>query len=217
MAKAINRKIAASLTVSLSLVLGACGGMPSDNRTLYSARQPVVERTNFTLDANTYGDGLPVSEQQRIADWFDAMELGYGDRVSLDDPSFNPGVKEDLAKLAGRHGVLLSDGSPVTAGYVSPGQARIVVTRSTASVPGCPDWSANNEHNPMNATYPGYGCAVNGNLAAMVANPEDLITGQKGTGETVVSTSTKAIKAYREQAPTGADGKLAEVSSREGG
>ena len=217
MAKAINRKLAASLTVSLSLILGACGGMPSDNRTLYSARQPVVERTNFTFDASTYGDGLPVSEQQRIADWFDAMDLGYGDRVSLDDPSLNPGVKEDLASLAGRHGVLITEGSPVTTGYITSGKARIIVTRSTASVPGCPDWSANSEYNPMNATYPGYGCAVNGNLAAMVANPEDLITGQKGTGETVVSTSTKAIKAYRDQAPTGADGTLSEVSTQEGG
>ena len=216
MAKAITRKLTGSLAVSLSLVLGACGGFPTENRSLYSARQPVVERTNFTLDASTAGDGLPVSEQQRIADWFDAMGLGFGDRVSLDDPSVNPAVKEDLAALAGRHGVLLSEGSPVTAGHVNPGQARIVVTRSTASVPGCPDWSANNEHNPMNATYPGYGCAVNGNLAAMVANPEDLITGQKGTGETVVSTSTKAIKAYREQAPTGV-GDLANVSSKEGG
>ena len=29
----------------------------------------------------------------------------------------------------------------------------------------------------------------------MVANPEDLIAGQTGTGETVVTTSTKAIDA----------------------
>ena len=113
--------------------------------------------------------------------------------------------------------MLISEEAPVTAGYVNPGQVRIVVTRSTASVPGCPDWSANGEHNPTNATSPGYGCAVNGNLAAMVANPEDLITGQKGTGETVVSTSTKAIKAYRDLAPTGATGGLAEVNTQEGG
>jgi pilus assembly protein CpaD len=125
-------------------------------------------------------------------------------------------VKEDLAALAGRHGLLVSEGSPVTAGYVDPGQARIVVTRSTASVPGCPDWSANNEANEYNATYPGYGCAVNGNLAAMVANPEDLIQGQEGTGETVVTTSTKAIRAYRDRALTG-DGELANISSQEGG
>ncbi len=216
MAKAINRKLAGSLAISLSLALGACGGFPTENKSLYSARQPVVERTNFTLDVNTAGDGLSVTEQRRVADWFDAMGLGYGDRISLDDPTASAAVKEDLAALAGRHGLLVSEGSPVTAGYVDPGQARIVVTRSTASVPGCPDWSANNEANEYNATYPGYGCAVNGNLAAMVANPEDLIQGQEGTGETVVTTSTKAIRAYRDRALTG-DGELANISSQEGG
>ena len=216
MAKATNRKLAGSLAVSLSLVLGACGGMGTENRTLYSVHQPVVERTNFTLDASAGGDGLAVSEQQRVSGWFEAMGLGYGDRVSLDDPTANPALKDDLAALAGRHGLLVTEGSPVTAGYVEPGQARIVVTRSTASVPGCPDWSANNEANEYNATYPGYGCAVNGNLAAMVANPEDLISGQQGTGQTVVTTSTKAIRSYREKAPTGA-GDLTEVSTNEGG
>ncbi|MEH6682950.1 MAG: CpaD family pilus assembly protein [Qipengyuania sp.] len=216
MAKAITRKLTGSLAVSLSLVLGACGGFPTENRSLYSARQPVVERTSFTLDVNTVGDGLAVSEQQRVSGWFEAMGLGYGDRVSLDDPTANPALKDDLAALAGRHGLLVTEGSPVTAGYVEPGQARIVVTRSTASVPGCPDWSANNEANEYNATYPGYGCAVNGNLAAMVANPEDLISGQQGTGQTVVTTSTKAIRSYREKAPTGA-GDLTEVSTNEGG
>ena len=216
MAKAFNRKLAGTLAASLSIALGACGGYPTENRSLYSVRQPVVERTNFTLDVNTAGDGLPVSEQQRVAGWFEAMGLGYGDRIAIDDPTANPAVKEDLAALAGRHGLLVSEGSPVTAGYVEPGQARIVVTRSTASVPGCPDWSANNEANEYNATYPGYGCGVNSNLAAMVANPEDLISGQKGTGETVVTTSTKAIQTYRSQEPTGAGG-LPEVSSNEGG
>ena len=136
MAKAITRKLTGSLAVSLSLVLGACGGFPTENRSLYSARQPVVERTNFTLDVNTVGDGLAVSEQQRVSGWFEAMGLGYGDRVSLDDPTANPALKDDLAALAGRHGLLVTEGSPVTAGYVEPGQARIVVTRSTASVPG---------------------------------------------------------------------------------
>lgn len=216
MANAFNRKLVGPLAITLSLVLAGCGGHPTENRSLYSVRQPVVERTNFTLDVDVGGDGLAVSEQQRVAGWFEAMDLGYGDRIAIDDPTASPAVRNDLAKLAGRYGLLISDGSPVTAGYVDPGQARIVVTRSTAHVPGCPDWSANNEANEHNATYPGYGCAINGNLAAMVADPEDLIHGKQGTGETVVTTSTKAIRSYREQAPTGAEG-LSEVASNEGG
>ena len=68
----------------------------------------------------------------------------------------------------------------------------------------------------INATSDGFGCAVNANWAAMVANPEDLLTGQKGTGETVVMSSTKAIDSYRQQAPTG-EGGLPTVSTQQGG
>ena len=202
---AINRKLAGALALSLGLALGACGGMPT-NRSLESVKQPVVERTNYTFDVRANQGGLAISEQKRLADWFEAMDLRYGDRVAIDDPMASGATREAVSKLAGRHGILISDGAPVTAGYVDPGNVRVVLTRSTASVPGCPDWSAKSDMNYANATSPGYGCSINGNLAAMVANPEDLVTGQKGTGQTVVTTSSKAIGSYREQAPTGEGG-----------
>ena len=202
---AINRKLAGALALSLGLALGACGGMPT-NRSLESVKQPVVERTNYTFDARANQGGLAISEQKRLADWFEAMDLRYGDRVAIDDPMASGATREVISKLAARHGILISDGAPVTAGYVDPGNVRVVLTRSTASVPGGPDWSAKSDMNYANATSPGYGCAINGNLAAMVANPEDLVTGQKGTGQTVVTTSSKAIGSYREQAPTGEGG-----------
>jgi len=215
MPKAINRKFAGAIALSLGLSLAACGGMP-DNRSLYSTKQPVVERTNYTFDVQASASGLPISEQQRVADWFDAMDLRYGDRLSIDNPSGSEATRDAIAKLAARHGILVSEGAPVTAGHIQPGGARIVITRSSAHVPGCPDWSAKSDMGYTNATSPNYGCATNGNLAAMIANPEDLIEGQTGTGETVVMSSSKAINSYREQAPTGAGG-LAESSTGSGG
>ncbi|TNE52720.1 MAG: pilus assembly protein CpaD [Sphingomonadales bacterium] len=200
-----HSKLAGALALSLGLALGACGGMPT-NKSLYSVKQPVVERTSYTFDVRTSQSGLTVSEQQRLDGWFDAMELGYGDRVSIDDPLASEATRNAVAELAGRRGILVADGAPLTTGSVQPGYARVVLTRSTASVPGCPDWSAKSDMNFNNATSPGYGCATNSNLAAMVANPEDLIEGQQGTGETVIMSSTKAIRTYREQAPTGAEG-----------
>jgi len=211
-----TRKLAAPLAISLALALGACGSSNMSNRSLYSVKQPVIERSNFVLDVATSPDGLPVSEQQRLSGWFDSMDLRFGDRVAVDDAMASYAVREDVAAIAGRYGILLAEGTPVTAGQVGPGQARVVITRSVASVPDCPDWSHTAEGNEKNATNPNFGCATNGNLAAMVANPEDLIHGQQGTGETVVTTSTKAIKAYREQTPSGAGG-LPEVSTSEGG
>jgi pilus assembly protein CpaD len=88
----------------------------------------------------------------------------------------------------------------VTAGTLPAGTARLVITRTTASVPGCPDWSTHNDGNGNNATSTNYGCAVNSNLAVMVANKEDLVRGQSDGGTTVMS-GNKAIEAYRNNPP----------------
>lgn len=213
---AMNKAARVAIAASLGLAAAACQTPASQNASLDSVRQPVVERANYALDLNTDGTGLPVAEQGRLVAWFDSLDLGYGDRVSLDDGAASPSVRDDIAALAGRYGILLSDGAPVTAGRLAPGQARVVVTRTRASVPGCPDWSEQSTDYGNNTTHPGFGCAVNGNLAAMIADPEHLLKGAAGTGETVVMSSNKAISTYRAAAPTGAEG-LPEVSSQEGG
>lgn len=200
-----NAKLSGAIALSLGLGLAACGGM-AENKSLYSTKQPVVERTNYTLDVDTMRDGLSVSEQSRLNGWFETMELRYGDRISIEDPGSNPAVSEAVNELAGRYGLMVTGTAPTTAGVLQPGQARIVITRSTASVPECPDWSAKSDMNYNNGLSPNYGCSINSNLAAMVANPEDLLQGQKGSSETLVATGNKAIKTYRETAPTGAEG-----------
>ncbi|MEP3050261.1 MAG: CpaD family pilus assembly protein [Erythrobacter sp.] len=200
-----HSKLAGAVALSLGLVLAGCGGSPT-NRSLYSTKQPVVERTNFTLDVQTNTSGLPISEKQRVDGWFETMDLAYGDRISIDDPTNNPAVQDAVKELAGRYGLLVSETAPTTAGFLQPGQARVVVTRSSASVPGCPDWSVRSDTNYNNGTHPGYGCAINSNLAAMVADPQDLLEGQSGTGETVIATGTKAIDQYRDAEPSGAGG-----------
>lgn len=211
----IKSHIAGAIALSLGLSTAACSGPAWDNTSLYSVRQPVVERTTYTLDVASGYDGLSIPEQQRLAGWFQAMDLRYGDRVSIEDPVASGATKAAIAGIAARHGILLADGAPVTQGQVQPGTARVVITRSTASVPNCPNWERKSDANYANATAPGYGCAVNGNMAAMIANPEDLIHGQAGTGETVIMSSTKAIETYREKAPTGA-GELKASGTAEG-
>ena len=196
MNRRMNRPLTAALALSLGLALASCGGMP-ENRTVYSVHQPVVERSTVALDVTTNADGLPVTEQRRVAEWFEAMDLRYGDRVSVEDPFGRDETRAAVADIAGRYGMLLSDGTPVTSGEIQPGQARVVITRSRASVPGCPDWSAKSDATLSNGISPGYGCANNGNIAAMIANPEDLIKGQKGSPDTYISTSNASIKAYQ--------------------
>ncbi|RNJ62123.1 MAG: pilus assembly protein CpaD [Porphyrobacter sp. IPPAS B-1204] len=205
-----------ALALALGLGLAGCGGMPT-NSALYSVKQPVVQRTNMTLDVTTTTAGLPISEQQRINGWFETMDLRYGDRVAIENPSQNPAVTNAVRDLAARYGLMLSDTAPVTPGFIQPGQARVVITRATASVPGCPDWSAKSDMNYTNGISPNYGCAVNSNLAAMVADPQDLIEGKKGASETVIATSNKAISTYRDKEPSGKAGLMEAGTAAAGG
>jgi len=205
-----------ALALTLGLALAGCGGMPT-NTSLYSTKQPVVERTNFTLDVNTSASGLPISEQQRLNGWFETMDLRYGDRIAIENPGQNPAVTNAIRDLAARYGLMIADAAPATAGMLQPGQARVVITRTSASVPGCPDWSAQSDMNYTNGTSPNFGCSVNGNLAAMVADPQDLLEGKKGTGESVIATSNKAIATFREATPTGANGLMDATAAGGGG
>lgn len=212
--RTLTIRTASATALALSLALGGCAGMTAKNNNMIeSIHQPVVERTNYTLDLATGSGGLSVPEQRRLANWFEALDLRYGDRIAIDDPLSSGATRAAVEAVAARHGILLSDGAPVTPGYVNAGTARVVVSRSTATVPGCPDWSKNSEFALMNETSSNFGCAVNGNLAAMVANPEDLVRGASMTGQTTVMSSNKAIDTYREAKPTGSGG-LKETSSR---
>ncbi|WP_373487441.1 CpaD family pilus assembly protein [Blastomonas sp.] len=206
----------AAIAATAMITLSGCGNM-SSNRMLESVHQPVVQRSNFALDLDTRNGTLALEEQKRLAEWFGAMELGYGDRVAIDDPSGgNVVVQSSVEAAASRHGLQVSDVAPVTPGTIAPGTVRVVVTRSTASVPGCPDWKTKMEMNYNNATSSNYGCATNSNLASMVANKEDLVRGEPGSGTVATQRSDRAIKQYREAEPTGAQG-LKESSTQTGG
>lgn len=208
----IMRKAATPLILALGLTLGACGG--TSNAGMESVHQPVVNRLDYALDLNTSGNGgLAEGETQRLAGWFNTLNVGYGDRISVDDPSAygSAANREGVAAVAARYGLLLDDGAPVTTGAVTGGMVRVVVSRMSASVPGCPDWSRPSQPEYSASSMSNYGCATNTNLAAMIANPEDLIRGQVGSTDQRVS--SKAIKTYRDKAPTGAN-ELKQESSK---
>ena len=208
------RAAPAAIALSLGLLLAGCGGMPT-NASLESVHQPLIERTNYTLDVTTGPGGLSIPEQRRLAGWFEALDLRYGDRISIDDPLGSGATRSAVEAVASRHGLLVGGDAPVTQGNLNAGTARVVVTRSSARVPGCPDWSAKSDVNLNNATSTNYGCATNSNYAAMVADPEHLVHGASSTGQTVLMSSNKAIETYREAKPTGEKG-LKQVSSESG-
>lgn len=193
---------------ALGLGVSACAptGGPltaGNNPSLYSVHQPVVQRTDFVIDLNAGGGQVPASELARLDAWLESIGADYGDRISVDEPGYpSASVRGDIANVAARYGLLLADAAPVTTGAVPPGTVRVVASRATASVPGCPAWNSD-DLAPNSATSPNFGCATNSNLAAMVANPEDLVLGQGASTSGSATTATRAIRTYRERQPTG--------------
>lgn len=217
MTKIFHRTAATALLLTLGSGLAGCTspGVPL-NRGLESVHQPVVQRTNYTMDLVSNGTGLAPSEQRRLSGWFEALDLRYGDKISVDDPTGSSTNRSTVEAVASRFSMLLSGDAPATPGYVNPGTVRVVVSRTSASVRGCPDWGTKSDTNMHNATASGFGCAVNGNMAAMVANPEDLIKGTTGPSTTTVMSSNKAIEGYREAKPTGGGGTTVNKQSSKG-
>lgn len=186
-----------------ALLLGGCMG--TQNRGLESVHQPVVAQTDFAFDVATAGGAMAPGEERRLAGWMATMRIGYGDRVAIDDPSPYPtAVRAQVADLVAGYGLLLSGDAPVTAAPLTPGTIRVVVSRMRASVPGCPDWSLDSTNDFNANTSSNYGCATNRNLAAMIANPADLVRGAAGNETNDAAVSFKAIDTYRKKAPTGA-------------
>ncbi|HTG38690.1 CpaD family pilus assembly protein [Sphingomonas sp.] len=187
----------AALLASATLLAG-CGG--TMNQSVESVHQPVVTRTDYTLDLMSGPDGLSPGEGARLAGWLTALDARYGDRLHIDHGGASDiRAQAEVADVAGRHGILLSDGAPVTPGALTPGTIRVIVVRASASVPGCPDHSRTYQPNFDQHTSSDYGCAVNSNLASMVAQPEDLVRGRTGSGLVDPMTASKPIQALRDR------------------
>lgn len=203
----MHKLLLAVAAVAPAFTLSACGAADPATRGLESVNQPVVELQDYAFDVNAGSAGLAPGEAARVGEWFATMRLGYGDKVSIDDPvGPRAAVYADVARQAARYGILVADAAPVTPAPVAAGTVRIVLSRARASVPGCPDFSRYRGPELESRTNSNHGCATNTNLAAMVADPLDLIRGAPGVGGYDPEQAARAINAYRKAAPTGAGG-----------
>ena len=189
------------LLIALCTTVAACK-TDQPERGLATVHAPVVTSQDFVFDASAPGGSLAPGEAERLDGWFQGLGLGYGDSVYVDGP-FADDARARVAQVAGRYGMMVQPGAPVVAGAIQPESVRIIVSRRRAEVPGCPDWKNPAQPNFENKQISNFGCAVNGNLAAMVADPVDLIHGREGSGVSDAATAARAVGVYRTKPPTG--------------
>lgn len=208
------RTILIAALAAPALMLGGCGTL---NRGVDSIKQPVVSRTDYVFDAQSTMAGLAPGEADRVAGWLATMKLRYGDQVSVDDPNpYGSRARAEIAAIVTGYGMRLSDRAPITSAPMAAGMVRVVVSRSIATVPGCPDFTRSGSSEFEGSSTSNFGCASNASLAAMVADPLDLVRGQTGDGTADPITSGRAIGTYRKAAPTGAGGTTVKSESTGG-
>lgn len=196
------------LMFTAATALAGCSqvtGRDEPARGVAALNEPVITRADYAIDLAAPSGMLPPTEMARLDGWFSALELGYGDSIHVAGP-YALEARGDVARVASKYGMTLTEGAPVVGGPLGPGSVRVVVSRTRADVPGCPNWSEPAQPNPSNRMMPGFGCAVNGNMAAMVANPNDLARGRDVSGLTDTRTAVRPVTLYRTAPPTGTKG-----------
>jgi pilus assembly protein CpaD len=179
------------LTVSLvATSVGGCFTSPRFQAPFTLAnpneRHPIaVRQGEVTLDLAVYpgASGLNESQKAKVANFLADYKSQSSDRLLIRAPSGGPNETAamrayDQVRSALRHaGIDLR--SVALEPYFGNGDpsapVRLSYLQLIAVPPDCPDWSENIGRDPHNMPWPNMGCATQRNLAAMVANPEDLI------------------------------------------
>jgi pilus assembly protein CpaD len=178
--------ILARIVISLALMLCAAGCetpvQPADmSFTTETPNHVHVSAVKLTHTVRfAAGDVTPNSAEVGALDDFLAQGGGItrGDAVLVER---HAGAMEDkraarlvaaLAHQGLRPAIALTDATPA-------GEMRLTVERYVAYVPNCPNWTGAPGNNTANTLHSDFGCATATNLAAMVADPRDLLIGRE--------------------------------------
>ncbi len=180
-------------------------GTPSDD---YRARHPIIisekEKTmDIPVAAGSYG--LPKLESSAIVGFLDQFKRSASKSINVLVPSGSE--NEGAAKKAAKQivGTIRKSGisrnrivlTPYQAGsYGSSAPIRLSYLAIQAGVDGCGQWPADLAAGSENRNYQNFGCASQKNLAAIVANPSDLL-GPRGPTSIDAERRLKVIEAYR--------------------
>jgi pilus assembly protein CpaD len=151
-------------------------------------RHPIVvssEPARMSVRVSRESHGLAPQQRARVVEFLESYKRrgGGSARLLVGVPSGAPNEVAAMHGLADiRHLVAdagLSESSVVVQAYHDEADPnppiRISFDRHVAEGPQCGHWATNLSRSSDNLPYPNFGCAQQRNLAAMIANPADLL------------------------------------------
>lgn len=198
-------------------LLGIAAGLAAcdPNRSASSVKTPIVSSQALTRDIAFLADGsIAPQDAASLQAFLTSMSLGSGDRLMLDDPHAEGAAARRAAVggIVAASGGQLTNSPPPAATAMPQGTARLWIVRTQVTLPACPDWSSSPYGNMNASTHSNYGCASNSNLAVMVANPNDLVDGQRYEGPSAADIA-KSHDHWQRRVPTGYEKELTKAST----
>jgi pilus assembly protein CpaD len=123
------------------------------------------------------------AETAALNDFLAGSGIAPGDPITIERsaPSGHPPGGLDEKRIQRLTAALARQGvKPVVASTsdLPAGDIRLTVEHYVASAPNCPNWSKAPGNDFGNTLHSDYGCATATNLAAMIADPRDLVEGR---------------------------------------
>jgi len=193
------------------LMAGSCAA-PVNDGTVFSdpeANHPITTAPSYRsilLSFSVSAAGLTADDEARFESFVQAYSSRGNGAITISAPQ-GPGAAdmfhyfgERLAQmgversriLVGTHDVV-NDDARVELGYVT----------YVASTANCGDWSENVADTASNLPSPNFGCSVQQNIAAMVADPRDLVA-PRGMDPADATRRTTVMGKYEKGDPTAA-------------
>ena len=203
----LHRLLAAPL-LALPLMLAACAPNSAglrDNAGLESIHKASVSFQQSVHPLTIGKDGLSAEESAALDSFVNGMGLSFADRITLQsgEAARAEQYRDWLNAALGRHGLAISSVQQGT-GF-APGRAQLVIDRATVSLPDCGRHTQPLPVNWQNQNMSNYGCATASNIATMVANPADLVSGNTLSLQPA-SAVAKPVEAWNAHELTGITG-----------
>lgn len=175
--------VIASIPLGLSLFLTGCSQDVASVDDVYVPASPeerfpiTIQEMPVKLTLQAGAGRLSTDDSARLLQ-FAHHARSQGSKITVSYPSGNSAARttaQEVGRILTRGGI--DRKSIHTTSYDGvAGVVALSYLRKVAVTEPCGDWSRNIANDGANEAYPNFGCTAQHNLAAMVANPEDLRT-----------------------------------------